>query len=208
MILAIIGADGAGKTTIAKRLFEILSEKRSKVEFNKSFEEYFLLGFFLSISQKKREEIVKEVFVEGKTPPSSLVRYVWPLLVYIDQFILYLYVRIFKKSHLVITDRYPYSFLVSWEYYGLSNSLLRFLYKRFPKPDLCVVLWADPETLMERKKYQEIGRGNSYNIDFFKKHLDLYDKLAKKNNFLVVNSTFGVDNTVKCVLEALAKKNN
>jgi len=208
MILAIIGADGAGKTTTAKKLFEILSKERSKVEFNKAFEEYFLLGFFLSIVQKRRKKIVTDVFIEGESPPSFFVKYIWPLLVYVDQLLLHSYVRLFKRSYIVIADRYPYSFLISWEYYGISNSLFRFLYDRFPKPGLCVVLRTTPEILMERKKYQEVGRGSSFNINFFEKHLDLYDDLADRNKFLVVNSTLGVDNTTRCILEALRKKSS
>lgn len=206
MIIAIIGADGTGKTTIAGELSRRLSEKNKNVKFNKAFENYFLLGFFFSFLKRRRQKVIKEVFVEGEKPPSFFIKYIWPIILYIDQLFLFLYIKLFEYNKVHISDRYVYSFLVSWEYYGISNPLITFLYTKFPKPDLGFILEANPDELMRRKAYQKEGRGSSYKIEFFNKHLNLYKSLNEKIKFEVVNTEQELDNILECISKAIKKK--
>src|SRR3972149_11350955 len=111
MIIAIIGADGAGKTTTANELYQELKQEGHHVDLNKSFEDYFLLKFPLHLLGNARRQMSKKFIFERNKFPIFLL---WPYLVYIDQLFLYFYVRIFKRKIVTICDRYVYSFLVSW----------------------------------------------------------------------------------------------
>ena len=207
MIIAIIGADGAGKSTTAELLAKTLSDEYNAV-YEKAFEEYFILNKVLKLFKNKRDKLMRDVFVEATTRPNLIIRYIWPVVIYLDQLLLYIYIKLFKRHVIFVSDRYLYSFAISWQYYGISNRLVEYLYFNFPQPDICILLYTDAETLMKRKGYQLVGRGSSYRISFFRKHLELYNKLQKRFNFPAVNTTLGLPYTLECSLKIIKEKLN
>lgn len=180
MILALIGPDGVGKTTIAIDLTKKLQNLNYTVEFNKDFEEYFLLKYILNLKVLKRESIANNYFYAQTKKPNLIIKNLWPTLVWLDQLLLFIFIFVFKRNNIVVTDRYPYSFWVTWEYYSMSNKLISLLFQNFPKPTHCFILSNSPEVLYKRKAYQKILRGNSYQLEFFRKHKELYELLADK----------------------------
>lgn len=157
MIVALIGADGVGKTTVASLLATHLIQKGFSAYVEGSFEEYFLLKvLFLFMPFETRVRVSQTVFA-NRNFISKVLTTTWPYLVLIDQYILYLYLRLFTSRKIVLADRYPYGFLMSWRYYGISNKVLRWLYLHFPRPDMCFVLRAPPDVIFKRKGVESEG---------------------------------------------------
>jgi thymidylate kinase len=204
MIIALIGADGTGKTSLGLKLVDKYSELYTDVEFVKSFEEYFVLKNLLKLFKRQRQEISQDLFFKMVTPPPWHIKVLWPIVVYFDQLLLYFYLSIFKRNTIIITDRYPYSFWVTWSYYKMTNSLINKLYLSFPRPEYCIVLKANPSLLIKRKSYQKRIRNNSYNLNFFNDHAELYDIIAKKLNLLEVDtSSKSVDEVALCIYQKI-----
>lgn len=206
MIVAIIGADGSGKSTVAEDLTAALRKKNFSSVFIKDFEEYFIIKYFLLPFRNLRKNAVNKFYVEAKQKPGILVRYLWPLIVYFDQICLYLFLNLFRKNDIIVSDRYPYSMAVSWTYYGMGSVFTNTLFECFPRPEICVVLDASPRTLMKRKEYQKVGRGSSYNIGFFQRHKELYDALASRKKLLKVDSEKGIKEVVNCLIDIVEKE--
>ncbi len=203
MIIAIVGADGAGKTTTASKLvadLKLAHKEYKNVDFNKSFEDYFVIKYFLRLLPAKRKSVSQAIFFEKKAVPPTYIKLLWPLIIYLDQLFLLLYLRTFRRKVITVCDRYAYSYLITWQYYGMSNKLVEWLYVRFPKPDVCLVLLVDPETSMMRKKGEKEHRKNEYNLAFFTQHVEYYNKLAAWSGFFSVDS---VKNDVSTIAESV-----
>src|SRR3989339_59794 len=121
MIVAIIGIDGSGKSSVAKKLTEVLSQRGIKAEFNNCFEDYFLFKLPLSLVRGRRVSLGTGFRTSTQ---KTLINRVWPYFVLLDQLLLYLYLKVFKRGTVTITDRYAYSYIATWEYYGHSNGLI------------------------------------------------------------------------------------
>lgn len=199
-IIAFMGGDGSGKTTSALNIIGRLTEMGLSPEYAKPFEEFFLLKFFLKII-KKKYRAVREKFFRRELKNSIYLK-IWPYLVLIDQFFYYLYIKLFKRNKIIISDRYTYDFLVSWEYYGCNNRIISWLYTSFPKPDLGIIFVVDPRVALDRKKNEE--RVN-LNLEFFTVHMEEHLKLAKRLNFKVINTEKPIDKTTSEILLELRR---
>jgi len=177
MIVALIGNDGCGKTSVAKRLEE---KYPHKVIYTNLFEQLLILRFLLQPFKKRRARHAKKHFFTRNVKHGLLTQYIWPLLVLADAYIIYLYLQVRYFSQTVVTDRYPYSYCVSWTYYNIGNPFIRKLYLRFPKPNQCIILETLPEECFRRKKYQAEIRGEQYDIEFFTHHHALYQAFSNK----------------------------
>ena len=206
MIVVLIGADGVGKTTVAQILTGKL-QPEFNVTFKKAFEDYFLLKYLLNLFKAKRQSVSQNIFFKKAYSPPLVIKLFWPWVILMDQLLLYIYLTIFARNSLIIGDRYLYSYLVTWDYYKMSNKLVKWFYLRFPKPDLCVVLHADSKTSMDRKKGEIAHRKKEYNSEFFQFHVSKYSELAKLLNLPVVDTTnVPIDTVVEEVANLVKKR--
>jgi thymidylate kinase len=143
--------------------------------------EYAILGFlFKLVGRKKIEKSRNEMLVQKKR---SVAYSLWPILVWFDLLLQYVYYRIFKRRAIILLDRYPYDQYMSFKYLGLLTKFTEWLYLHFPKPDMHLVLTVSPEIAYQRKKDT-----HSYSISFYKKQTGEYLKLAGMLGSSVVNT--------------------
>lgn len=207
MIVAFIGADGVGKTTLAKAVTLKLKAIYPNVRFEKAFEDYFLINNLLNILKSKRKELSQNIFFKKKYKPPFLIRLIWPLIIFFDQLALYVYIKLALPNTLVICDRYLYSYLVTWEYYGMSNRFIRWLYLNFPRPDICIILDASSSIAMARKIKERSHRGKEYNLGFFKFHKTKYLELAALLHIKPIDTTkLPIDAVAGMVVEKIRER--
>jgi thymidylate kinase len=195
MIIAFMGNDGSGKTTIAWQIHKFLTSLGFETIYKHEYE-YAILGFlFKLVGRKKIEKSRNEMLVQKKR---SVAYSLWPILVWFDLLLQYVYYRIFKRRAIILLDRYPYDQYMSFKYLGLLTKFTEWLYLHFPKPDMHLVLTVSPEIAYQRKKDT-----HSYSISFYKKQTGEYLKLAGMLGSSVVNTNDSMDQTLNKVIANL-----
>ncbi|MCW3985687.1 MAG: nucleotidyltransferase family protein [Candidatus Bathyarchaeota archaeon] len=190
MIVAFIGNDGSGKTTLAKRFKEFLEKKGLTVVYQKEFE-YLFLKYLSKISKAQRLRKVMRENYERKRVPVYLK--LWTILVWFDSLIRLFHIKILKRTEINLMDRFVYDFLMSWEYLGCSNEVIRLMYLCFPKPDIVILTDVSPEIAYNRKKAT-----HNYSLRFYKVQRERYLQLAKMLNIRIVNTRREIE---KCLEE-------
>lgn len=197
MIIALMGNDGSGKTTIARELEKIFNKLGFEVIYKHEYE-YTLLKFLFKLIGKKRlEKAKKEMLIERK---KSWRYYFWPILVWFDTLLQYLYFKIFKRNSIVILDRYPYDHYLSFKYLGYLTRITEWLYLHFPKPDVGILLWVEPEIAYERKKDT-----HAYSLEFYKIQTKRYLEFSKKMSIPTINTNKKLKKTVVEILDLIYK---
>jgi len=167
-IIAFIGIDGAGKTTVIRGVKEALEKqggkcKRIYMGLGRNYHIPFLRKF-TDIYSKLRYHSVK---TNKKKTPQGVVRdnyrkrnFLWLLVQYTEFWVRYLKAKKLVKTHYILFDRYFYDGLV------LSGNKSFEFFKMFtPKPDKAFLIWAPSKLILKRKQ-----EANLKNIeDFYKK---------------------------------------
>jgi len=202
MIVAFMGNDGSGKTTVAKEIKKVLEKKGHKVDYQPGFDHVFLdklLSLWGRIARKDTKKMTKEYLDTGKKKKRFLFK-IWPYFVFLECCFIYL-VSMFKRKTIVIFDRYFYDYLISYEELGYSSSFIRKLFLFLPKPDVGLVFDVSPLTAYKRKKADHRS-----NLDYYKRQRRRYLKMAKVKSLPVINTEETLDRTVSDTLEFIAKK--
>jgi thymidylate kinase len=172
MIIALMGNDGSGKTTVAKRVFNFFEDLGFETYYRHEYQ-YVILGHVLSrLGKRNLDKARREMLVENR----KSVKYgLWPFLVWFDAMVHYLYLKLFKRRAVVILDRYPYDQYLSFKYLRLCSTFIDWLYAHFPRPDVGIVLKVNPELAYERKK-----ETHSFSLLFYQSQTEEYVQLAQK----------------------------
>jgi thymidylate kinase len=199
VFICIIGIDGSGKTTLARRLIDSFSSKSIKY--------YYLWGgidklIFLSplrtflykiFLDKKRNNRVKKENIEDK---KNSLRYKYPKLIRVYYFLMkidyvlcitirMIYFRILRRSF--ICDRYIYDVGINialvqnmseLSIYSFINNCLKFL----PKPDILIWLDAPVKTAFSRKD-------DAISIEYLLKRQKIYKEVAKRHSAVRLDGT-------------------
>jgi len=177
MIIALIGPDGSGKTTYAEFLQDYF-EKRGKIvkifyPFN-----YFLLRKLLD--KFTRNKKIKKPL--GTKKNSKFIFNFWPFIALIDNWLDYL-LRLRRFKGTAICDRYYYDLATSFIEFRYSFGWLYKLYlKCIPKPNICFVLIAPPDTLQKRET------DDTHDLSFFERQVKRYEEISKQKNFFLINT--------------------
>jgi len=143
MIIAFMGNDGSGKTTIAREVANIFSDLGFEVRYKHEYEYAVLKILFQMVGAKKINRERKAMIVERK---KSWKYNLWPILVWFDVHCSLFYFKLFKRKSVVILDRYLYDHYLSFKYLGYLTRFSEWLYTKCSlKPDIGFVLWVEPQ---------------------------------------------------------------
>jgi GT2 family glycosyltransferase/thymidylate kinase len=189
MIIAFMGNDGSGKTTISKEITKIFRGLGLRVFYKHEYE-YFILKFLFKIvgmekiGQERKKMIVKR--------ERSWKYYIWPFMVWFDGFFQYLCFKLFiGRKAIVVLDRYLYDHYMSFDYLGYLTPLSRWMYLHFPKPDVGIILWVDPYVAYERKKDT-----HDYPVEYYERQTESYLKLARQLDIPTINTDKEIGQTL------------
>ena len=194
MIIAFMGNDGSGKTTISTYVYKSLLSRGLQAYYKPEFD-YFLIKFILKFLGKQRKKITATFVSRPNFQNRSNIFKIWPYIIWLDFLFFWLFLKTFKRNKTVILDRYLYDFLMSWEYLGYSNVLIRFLYLSFPLPDIPFICEVSPQIAFVRKAH--------YEIDFYRIQTKRYNTLARYFGIQVIDTSKPLKDTLDQVTEGV-----
>ena len=179
-VIAFMGVDGAGKSTIIDRLIKKFSKKNEKIK-------YLHLRPYLFLTDTRT--VIKNPHNKKKINSKiySFFNILWWLILYRIFFL----INYKKHNKLILFDRYAHDLLIDPVRYqfNLKKKLTKYILNFFPEPDVWIVLTASIKKIEKRK-----NELSSYEL---KKQMKMYIDFSKtkKNSFIL--------NTNKSILENL-----
>ena len=126
MIIAFMGNDGSGKTTLAKKFKKRLTELGFVVHYRTEFD-YFLLSYFLRIIGKEKMNEQRSLFLASNSFRKPSYFKLWTYLVWLDLYLEFRVNNLLNRKKIMIFDRYAFDFLMSWEWLGYTDNYIRWL---------------------------------------------------------------------------------
>lgn len=190
VLIAIEGLDGAGKTSIARTLHEVLLN----------------CGFRSVYTYEPYSNAIREIFEFGTL---KLTPEVEALLMVADRYSHY--VEIVKPEldagGIVILDRYMYSTIAYQGSIGVDLEWLESLHRYLPKPDICIYLDIDPELGLRRKAGSERPKLKYFEtIERLKRAREIYLDLVSKGKMVLVDASQDLHLVLGRVLEIVEER--
>lgn len=156
-VVAIVGTDGSGKSTIINAITPILNEAFHKGVYYHHLRPHWIPDLGVALRQRKKNEEERTVENPHGANPSgfwgSLCRWGYYLIDYSIGYILKIWLSKHTKSHVHIFDRYYYDYYI--DPYRLRVTLpqwiIRFGELFVPSPDIIICLGGDPKRIYMRK---------------------------------------------------------
>lgn len=196
-IIALMGNDGSGKTTIAREISKELGNRGYSVLYKPGFD-HLVLCWLVSFGKAilgKRALKVQQGFLHPEEK-RSLASHVWPYLVWVDSLIKYTWARM--HSGVVLLDRCWYDFFISYEQLGYTNSLMRTLFLSLPRPHCCIILDVDPKVMCRRKR-----ETHTATFEYYVTQRSLYLELSRTMKFPVVNTGVSLEESCEQVMHLI-----
>jgi len=193
--VAIEGIDGAGKTTVAKKLVEKLKELGYNAVYT-----YEPFSSPFSEALKKYIEEAGEVEAEIETLAMALDR-----LFHVKKVI----EPLLKNGYIVITDRYIHSSLAYQGARGIDIEWIKTVNKYAIEPDLVIYLKVPLEVALERIKKKESKWKYFEDVNRLKKVQEIYELFASRGALIAIDATQNIDKVVnQCLRVILSKLGN
>ena len=163
LVIAFMGVDGSGKSTLIKELNTKLNKNYKKIK-NLHLRPYlFLIDRRTVISNPHSE----------KTPKSKIISFL-QILIWFFIYHFFFLINLNRKNQLIIFDRYAHDLLFDKIRYrfNLANKFTRFILNFFPKPHLWIILKAPIKLIEKRKKELKTKE--------LKRQMKMYIKFSKK----------------------------
>ena len=172
LVVAFMGVDGSGKSTIINALKKKLKTKFSKIR-------YLHLRPYLFLLDKRT--VIKNPHQINRSNYKFINFF--RILIWLFMYRVYFKFLSYQKKELILFDRYAHDVLIDNVRYNfnLSKNAMSKILKLFPKPDLWVYLNAPKHILNKRK--QELSN------DELDKQIKKYDLFFKKEKNLLKLST-------------------
>ena len=194
MIIAFMGNDGSGKTTISTYVYRMFLSNDLPAYYKPEFE-YFLLKYIMEKLGNQRKKLTKSFISRTNFKNKSPVYKIWPYIIWLDFLFFWFFLKIFKRNKIIILDRYLYDFLISWEYLGYSGKIVRLLYLTFPMPDKPFICKVSPQIAYARK-------GN-YKLDFYRVQTERYLALARYFGIQIIDTSKPIKETLQQITEGI-----
>jgi len=186
IVIAFMGVDGSGKSTLIKQLNKHLKKKYTKIK-NLHLRPYFFLTDTRTVIKDPHGQKMRSKFI------SLLIIFNW-LFVYR----IFFFINLKLKNHLIIFDRYAHDLLIDKIRYrlNLSKKFTRFILSLFPEPHLWLFLKA-PIRLVEKRK-KELPTKE------LKRQMKEYLNLSKKKtNSLTINTSSKIEKNISLILRKM-----
>lgn len=209
MIIAIIGPSGSGKSLTIKHLRKLSVLKRPHL---KREDDFFIFNLFKNKSLVKIVESYKRAKLfrhkkERNEQIFKVIDFFYPIVIFVEYLLLYIYYEIFFKEKILICERYAY------DYYVTSKNILKNKYPavtdlllKCPRPSMVFYLKVTPNTAFKRSK--NLVRGKITNCKaFYKRELDEYEKVMREKKAIFISSETPITNVIKEIKNVIATRN-
>lgn len=156
-VITFSGVDGAGKTTVIETITgQIEKQLRKPVVILRHRPSILpILSVWVKGKEKAQQDVIASLPRQGKNTStwSSLFRFGYYYLDYIiGQFVIQ--IKYCSRGYVVIYDRYYFDFINDSKRSNLvlPSGMAKFGYRLLLKPKFNFFLYADPETILQRKK--------------------------------------------------------
>jgi len=197
--IAFLGVDGSGKSTIINEIKKPLNEAVHNALYYKHMRPNLLPNISELLKKNKKKD--KNYLIPHGAKPSgffgSLLRLTYYSFDYIVGYFVKIYPNMVKKSSIFIFDRYYYDFLIDPQRARISlpKKIICFFEKLIPKPNLVIVLIAEPDVIYNRKK--------ELSLEEIKKQVNNFTILAENKNFIINNTNDSIINVKKKVFQII-----
>jgi len=192
MIIAFLGADGSGKSTIINNFV-----KTVRSDWNKLSYVHFRPNYFIKNSQNQ-SPVTDPHSGKSRGMLMSIIKLLYFVLEYN-----YAYMFHYKDpNHLIIFDRYYYDVIADPKRVKSSAPIWfsKFLMKFIPRPDLVFYLHAPADVIHARKK--------EINKDTLEKILSNYLSLTKTLEFNKISTEDSIDETLANIIQLYKNAKN
>lgn len=200
LVLAVLGVDGAGKSTVINSILPPLNSATNKAVVIRHLRPALLPPLARFKGCKKLPPSGPVLEPHGSTPSGklgSLFRLTYLTLDYLAGYWFWTRFIIAKQPTVVIFDRYAYDMALDPRRFriGVSSRVAGWFVSLTPKPDLIICLQGNPEVIAARK--QELS------VDETRRQVDALREFASREPHAVLISTdTGIDETRDKVLHA------
>lgn len=184
MIIAFMGNDGSGKTTVIKLLEKKLIEDGRKVIYVPGYDHLFLDRFkrwYQKLTGANLDRLHR-LYDNTNKSKTNMLFYLWPYFVFIDCLCLWIRYRL-QFWKVVLFDRYFYDYVISFQHLGIKTWPEEFLFLHLPRPKNSFIIDVSAPIAYQRKKDTHKG-----GLDYYKKQRTRYLWLAKRKNIPVINT--------------------
>lgn len=199
--ICLLGVDGAGKTTTAREIADIMrivEEKTYPVyigwkPFLPTSKLMHLIGYFF---KKENKKTPKEYQRSEKCDFLNELIFLHFFFEHISRYLFEIYLKL-RRTHCLVADRYFYDILAQ-NSRANNSKFLKLLLKIFPRPDLIFFLDNKPEVIFRRKK--------EFKIAELKRQRNQYIKLSRIIPIKKVNTSSPIPKVAEKIIDLSWRK--
>ena len=200
LVLAVLGVDGSGKSTVINAILPVLNSATNKAVFVKHLRPT-LLPPLARLKGSKSRPVGPVLEPHGSTPSGklgSLFRMAYLTLDYLAGYWLWTRLKIAKQPAVVIFDRYAYDMALDPRRFriGLSTQVSGWFAALAPKPDLIICLQGNPEVIAARKR--------ELSVEETRRQVDALRAFASREpRAILISTDTSIEETRDMVLDAI-----
>jgi len=185
------GIDGAGKTTVSRKIVEILSSKGFKTFYTREPSDSPFAQLLNDLKTKIDTGPIIDALAMSLDRAFHMINEVEPRL---------------AEGYVVVMDRYYHSTIAYQGAMGADIKWIRDINRVFRRPDIAFYLDVSVETAMRRIRDKK-SRWPFYEFkDFLSKVRDIYLKLVEENELIYVDAERDLNDVINQVIKILREK--
>jgi dTMP kinase len=185
------GIDGAGKTTVSRKIVEILSSKGFKTFYTREPSDSPFAQLLNDLKTKIDTGPIIDALAMSLDRAFHMMNEVEPRL---------------AEGYVVVMDRYYHSTIAYQGAMGADIKWIRDINRVFRRPDIAFYLDVSVETAMRRIRDKK-SRWPFYEFkDFLSKVRDIYLRLVEENELIYVDAERDLNDVINQVIKILREK--